>query len=117
MFFSLELNKFEESIIQKFIEEKQELKKYKSWFRKIFRFKKYNLSDEAEKVLYLKSTTSSSMLVRLYDETHADLKYPFFDEDEKKLLSNNEIFHRLTSPKNENDREIAEPSLQNTSIK
>jgi oligoendopeptidase F len=113
LFFSLELNKFEESIIQKFIEEKQELKKYKSWFRKIFRFKKYNLSDEAEKVLYLKSTTSSSMLVRLYDETHADLKYPFFDEDEKKLLSNNEIFHRLTSPKNE-IRKLAAHSISNT---
>jgi oligoendopeptidase F len=101
LFFSLELNKFDECTIEQFIDEKQELKKYQSWFRKIFKFKKYNLSDEAEKVLYLKSTTSSSMLVRLYDETHADLKYPFEDEGEKKMLNNSEIFHHLTSPKAE----------------
>ena len=101
LFFSLELNKFEESKIQQFMDEERDLKRYQSWFRKIFKFKKYNLSDEAEKVLYLKSTTSSSMLVRLYDETHADLKYPFSDENGERMLNNSEIFHYLTSQKQE----------------
>lgn len=112
LFFSLELNKFEESTIQSFMEENPELKKYQSWFRKIFRFKKYNLSDEAEKVLYLKSTTSSSMLIRLYDEIHADLKYPFEEDGEVKQLSNNEIFNYFTSPKEE-IRKSASYSISN----
>jgi oligoendopeptidase F len=101
LFFSLELNKFEESMINQFIEQNPELKKYQSWLKKVFKFKKYNLSDEAEKVLYLKSTTSSSMLIRMYDEIHADLQYPFEDEGKIKLLNNSEIFHYLTSSKAE----------------
>ena len=104
LFFSLEMNKFDEEFINKCIECNVELACYKSWFKKIFKFKKYNLSDEAEKVLYLKSTTSSGMLVRLFDENQADLKFPFQD----RMLSNNEIFFYLSSANEDERREAAE---------
>ena len=104
LFFSLEMNKFDEEFINKCIECNVELVCYKSWFKKIFKFKKYNLSDEAEKVLYLKSTTSSGMLVRLFDENQADLKFSFQD----RMLSNNEIFFYLSSANKDERREAAE---------
>ena len=106
LFFSLEMNKFDESVLEEYFKDDVELSKYSSWFRKIFRFKKHNLSDEAEKVLYLKNTTSSSMLIRLFDEFFADIQFPF----QNKKLSTSEIFFYMSSS-NETDRKDAASSI------
>lgn len=104
LFFSLELNKLDENKIYSWCEGDPKFGKYKSWFKKIFRFKKFNLTDEAEKVLYLKYTTSSGMLIRLFDELHADLRYDY----QGQKLSDSEIFFHLSSPKEEERKEAAD---------
>lgn len=104
LFFSLEMNKIDENFINQCMACSLQLASYKPWLKKIFKFKKYNLSDEAERVLYLKMTTSSSMLVRLFDENQADLRFPFRD----KMLSNNEIFFYLSSASEDERRDAAE---------
>jgi oligoendopeptidase F len=106
IFFTLEINKLDEELVYKCLDLNENLKKYAPWIRKSFKLKKYNLSDEAEKVLHLKSITSSNMLIRLFDETHAGMKFDFNGEK----LSNNEIFFFLSS-KDEGERKSAAQSI------
>ncbi len=71
IFFSLEINKLDEKTFTKISKDSFFL----PFLKNIRRYKDYELSEELEEILLLKSTPAHSNWVRLYDETCAKLKY------------------------------------------
>lgn len=103
IFFVLEVKTIDEEVLFRKIESDDGLKKYRSWFDRIFLFKKYYLSDNEEKIFHLKESTSSGLLIRMFDEFFADLKFDFKGEK----FSDNQIFNKLLSSKEEERKEAA----------
>jgi oligoendopeptidase F len=101
IFFYLEIKSLNKERLFIEIENNANLKKYNSWFKKIFLFQDYYLSESEEKILHLKEQTSSGLLIRMFDEFFANLKFEF----QGKKLSDNEIFHYLTSSDEEERKE------------
>jgi oligoendopeptidase F len=93
IFFVLEIKSLNKNELFLKVESKEDLKKYLPWFKKIFLFEKYYLNDKEEKIFHLKETTSSGLLIRLFDEFFADLRFEFRSEK----LSDNQIFNYLMS--------------------
>lgn len=92
LFFTLGINKIpEKKLEKKFKSEK--LAEYWPWIRDLRVGRKYQLPDELEKFDLDKSSASTSPWVRLFDETHASLKYDFRGQK----LSNAEIFDKLSN--------------------
>jgi oligoendopeptidase F len=88
------------------IDQNSGLKKYQSWFKKIFLFEKHYLSNQEEKIFHLKESTSSGLLVRLFDEFFSDLRFDFKGQK----LTDNEIFNYFFSS-NESERKDAGLSI------
>ena len=55
------------------------LARYRPWLRDMRAYRPYQLSDEVEKLLLEKSVAGRSAWVRLFDETIAELRFPFRD--------------------------------------
>ena len=109
LFFELEINKISDQEIEAKYSSSDELKKYEPWIRDVRVMKPYQLSDEVEKILHEKSITSRQSWHRLFEETIADLRFPF---DEQKLTAA-EVMN-LMSSKNEEERKKAAKSVGNT---
>jgi oligoendopeptidase F len=106
LFFELEINKIEEKELEEKYKSSSDLQNYKPWIRDVRVMKPYQLSDEVEKVLHEKSITSRQSWHRLFEETMADLRFPFND----KKLSAAEIMN-LMSSKNDEDRKKSAKSV------
>ncbi|MGV3279113.1 M3 family oligoendopeptidase [Rickettsiales bacterium LUAb2] len=74
-FYELELNDLDDAILEQYLAENQQLKKYSSFLETNKRFKPYQLPEIAEQVFIAKSSVSGSAWVRLYDETLAGLEF------------------------------------------
>ncbi len=94
IFFVLELNDVPEEKLAAYLKESKVLGHYKSWIEQARVFKKYQLSKDMEKILHEKNTPSSSNWVRLYDETFADLRFPF----DGKQLTSTDLLNLLQDP-------------------
>lgn len=88
VFFTLELNSFEEKKIYELLNF-EGLKKFKTWIEIIRSYKPYQLEKNLEQLMKDKSVTSSAAWVRLFDETIASLRFPF----KGKELSSAEILN------------------------
>ena len=97
LFFTLAINKIEDAALNEKMHA-LELMKYKPWVMDLRVMKPHQLSDELEKFDLEKSVTANSNWSRLFDETHAGLKYNFRGEE----VSNAGIFDKFHSP----DRQI-----------
>lgn len=75
LFFTLEINKLNESVLKKQLKHANAAK-YEPWIRDVRVFRPYQLSDELEKFIHDKSVTGRSSWKRLYDETLASLRFP-----------------------------------------
>lgn len=84
VFFELEINQMDEKYLNGLIKSNKDLQRYKPYLRDVRAFKKYQLSEELEKLFLEKSATGSSAWSRLFDETINNLQFPF---DGKKLNS------------------------------
>jgi len=73
LFFSLELNRLEESVLEDKLADPA-LAHWRPWLRDIRVFRPHQLSDEAEKLLHEKEVTGASAWSRLFDETIAALR-------------------------------------------
>ncbi|MDA0782551.1 MAG: M3 family oligoendopeptidase [Rickettsiales bacterium] len=109
LFFELEINKISDKEMDKKHSSSSELKKYQPWIRDVRVMKPYQLSDEVEKILHEKSITSRQSWHRLFEETMADLRFPF---DDKKLTAA-EVMNFMSS-KNEDERKKAAKSVGKT---
>src|SRR3981189_768382 len=76
LFFTLELNRIEDSALDAKLTDPA-LAHYRPWLRDVRTMRPYQLSDELEKLLHEKSVAGRSAWTRLFDETIADLRFPF----------------------------------------
>jgi oligoendopeptidase F len=93
LFFTLELNKIEDGVLDAKLAESADLARYKPWIDGARLYRPHQLSDEAEKLLLDKSVSGAAAWVRLFDETMARLRYPFRGEE----LTTTDILHQMQS--------------------
>jgi oligoendopeptidase F len=76
LFFTLEINRLEEADLEAKLTDPV-LARYRPWLRDVRAFRPHQLNDELEKLLHEKSVAGRAAWVRLFDETIADLRFPF----------------------------------------
>ncbi|MBT5660271.1 MAG: M3 family oligoendopeptidase [Rhodospirillaceae bacterium] len=96
IFFTLEINRMDEAALA----EKMAVPAaahYAPWVRDVRAFRDHQLSDEMEKILHEKMVAGRTAWVRLFDETMADLRFPFQSgTGEHESLTESEILHKLS---------------------
>ncbi len=102
VFFTLELNRLEESDLEAKLEA-PELARYRPWLRDLRAMRPHQLSDELERLLHEKYVAGRAAWSRLFDETMAGLRFPFRDAQ----LTSAEILNRLTEREPAARREAA----------
>jgi oligoendopeptidase F len=76
LFFSLEINRLDDAELAA-KEIAPALARYRAWLRDTRTFRPHQLSDEVEKLLHEKYVAGRAAWTRLFDETLADLRFPF----------------------------------------
>jgi oligoendopeptidase F len=76
LFFTLELNRLDDTDLTA-KETDPALAHYRPWLRDTRAFRPYQLSDDIEKLLHEKYIAGRAAWTRLFDETIADLRFPF----------------------------------------
>ena len=76
LFFTLEINRLEDADLEAKLADPQ-LARYRPWLRDTRAFRPHQLSDDIEKLLHEKYVAGRAAWVRLFDETIADLRFPF----------------------------------------
>lgn len=109
IFFSLELNRIDERIMNDAFASDPALAHYKPWFDEVRKAKPYQLDEKIEELFHEKSVTGASAWNRLFDETMASLK---FDVDGEELGLEGTL--NLLSDRDETKREAAFGGLAKT---
>ncbi|MBS9717867.1 M3 family oligoendopeptidase [Pseudohalocynthiibacter aestuariivivens] len=81
VFFSLEINRLDDSALQALFDKNAALARYKPIFDRLRTMKPYQLSDELEKFLHDQSSVGSSAWNKLFDETIAGLTFEIEGEE------------------------------------
>ena len=80
LFFTLEINRIDDAELAA-KEADPALARYRPWLRDTRAFRPHQLSDEVEKLLHEKYVAGRAAWTRLFDETIADLRFPFRGQD------------------------------------
>ncbi|WP_081691654.1 M3 family oligoendopeptidase [Cucumibacter marinus] len=115
LFFSLELNRIDDAVMDAAFEKDEALARYKSWFDELRKARPYQLEDRVEELFHDKSVTGRSAWNRLFDETMASLKFDVAGEQMSleptlTLMTGKDqgkreaAFHALTATLGENRR-------------
>jgi oligoendopeptidase F len=91
LFFVLELNRIDDAALDAKLADPA-LAHYRPWLRDVRAFRPHQLSDELEKLLHEKSVAGRAAWVRLFDETIAELRFPFRGRE----LTEPEAMHLLS---------------------
>jgi oligoendopeptidase F len=91
LFFALELNRIDDAELDKKLADPA-LAHYRPWLRDVRAMRPHQLSDELEKLLHEKSVAGRSAWTRLFDETIAELRFPFRGRE----LTEPEAMHLLS---------------------
>jgi len=84
LFFTLELNRLEDEVLEAKLAESPAFAHYRPWLRDLRAYRPHQLSDEMEKLLHEKYVAGRAAWTRLFDETFAQLR---FTVDGKELTS------------------------------
>jgi oligoendopeptidase F len=103
LFFALELNRLEDADLDAKLADPV-LAHYRPWLRDTRAFRPHQLSDEIEKLLHEKYVAGRAAWTRLFDETIADLRFPFRGKD----LTEPEALDLLSDKDPETRREAAQ---------
>jgi len=98
IFVSLELNRIESDDMEAKLAASPALTRYRPWLRDLRAWRPHQLDDAIEETLHEKAVTGRSAWVRLFDETMADLRFPFRGEK----LTSPQVFDKLQ----DHDREV-----------
>ena len=108
IFFSLELNRLDESVLEARLAEAappgQGLAAWRPWLRDLRVFRPHQLSDELEKLLHEKEVTGRSAWSRLFDETIAGLRVPLAGPGGVEELTVSAVLNKLS----DRDRAVRE---------
>jgi oligoendopeptidase F len=102
LFFALEINRIEDADLAAKLGDRG-LAHYRPWLRDVRAQRPHQLSDDLEKLLHEKSVAGRAAWTRLFDETIADLRFPFRGRD----LTEPEAMHLLSDPDGAVRREAA----------
>jgi oligoendopeptidase F len=91
LFFALEINRIDDAELDKKLADPA-LAHYRPWLRDVRAMRPHQLGDELEKLLHEKSVAGRSAWVRLFDETIAELRFPFRGRE----LTEPEAMHLLS---------------------
>jgi oligoendopeptidase F len=91
LFFALELNRIDDAELDRKLADPA-LAHYRPWLRDVRAMRPHQLGDELEKLLHEKSVAGRSAWTRLFDETIAELRFPFRGRE----LTEPEIMHLLS---------------------
>jgi oligoendopeptidase F len=91
LFFALEINRIDDAEVEVKLADPA-LAHYRPWLRDVRAMRPHQLGDELEKLLHEKSVAGRSAWVRLFDETIAELRFPFRGRE----LSEPEVMHLLS---------------------
>lgn len=91
LFYSLELNKIDDGVLDEAIRSDADLTRYAPWFEDLRKDKPFQLEDNIEKLFHDKSLTGSSAWNRLFDETMSSLRFDVDGEE----MSSEHIFNQL----------------------
>jgi oligoendopeptidase F len=80
LFFALELNRLEDADLEAKLADPV-LTRFRPWLRDTRAFRPHQLNDDLEKLLHEKYVAGRAAWVRLFDETIADLRFPFRGKD------------------------------------
>jgi oligoendopeptidase F len=109
LFWELELNRIDDSVIEEALRKDEKLERYRHWFAELRKAKPYQLDDKVEELFHEKSVTGAQAWNRLFDESMAALKF----EIDGETLPIEATLHRL-SDKDEPRREAAFHALDTT---
>ncbi|WIY52299.1 M3 family oligoendopeptidase [Devosia sp. YIM 151766] len=109
LFFTLELNRIEDSDLEAAFAADAELARYRIWFADLRKAKPHQLDDRLEELFHDKSVTAFSAWNRLYDETLSSLKFDVNGES----LDLEATLHLLSDP-DAGQREAAFHALSRT---
>jgi len=96
VFFTLEFNRLDETLLAGLLAANSDLARYKPVFDRMRAMRPYQLSDEMEKFLHDQSTVGSAAWNRLFDETMAGLMFTVAGEAEE--LNLEATLNLLTDP-------------------
>ena len=82
VFFTLEMNRIEDSAFERLLTESDGLARYRTLFERMRAMRPHQLSDELEKFLHDQSTVGAAAWNRLFDETMAGLEFEVDGEEE-----------------------------------
>ncbi len=94
LFFTLELNKIDDAVLEAAMVASPALARYRPWIEDVRRERPYQLEDRIEQLFFEKSVTGSGALNRLFDETQAALRYTVDGEE----LTLEATLHLLLDP-------------------
>jgi oligoendopeptidase F len=93
LFFTLEINRVAEPRIALWLADPAAAR-YAPWLRQVRAFRDHQMSDEAENLLHEREVVGRSAWNRLFDETLAEMRFPFDGVD----LTMTEAFDKLSDP-------------------
>jgi oligoendopeptidase F len=102
LFFTLEINRLDDADLDAKLADPA-LAHYRPWLRDVRAMRPHQLSDDLEKILLEKSVAGRAAWMRLFDETVADLRFPFRGRE----LTEAEAMHLLSDPDGAVRREAA----------
>ena len=107
VFFSLELNRVEDAVIDGWFAASAELARYRPVFDRLRAMRPYQLSDELEKFLHDQSTVGAAAWNKLFDETIAGLEFTIDGEALNLEATLNLLTEKERAPREAAAREIA----------
>ncbi|MCX5517558.1 M3 family oligoendopeptidase [Kaistia defluvii] len=81
LFFTLELNRIEDSVLESAMQADARLAHYRPWIEDVRKEKPYQLEDRVEQLFHEKSVTGRGAWNRLFDETMASLRFDVNGEE------------------------------------
>jgi len=107
VFFSLEINRIDDTALDALFGENADLARFKPIFDRMRTMRPYQLSDELEKFLHDQSTVGASAWNRLFDETIAGLEFHIGDETRGLEATLNDLTDQNRDTREAASREVA----------
>ncbi len=98
LFFTLELNRLPEEVLESKLAAAPRLARYRPWLRDLRALRPHQLADDLERLLHEKYVAGRGAWVRLFDETMAALRFPLDGPSGVEELTSAEILDKLTDP-------------------
>jgi oligoendopeptidase F len=111
LFFTLELNRLDDALLEGRIASSPALARWRPWLRDLRVFRPHQLSDEVEKLLHEKEVTGRSAWNRLFDETIAHMRVPVMRNGKTEELTVSAALNLLS----DSDRAVREAAATGVS--